>query len=157
MGAGVGLPISEQIALSVVDAVSSVQEANGYRYSLKVERQQRLGNSPEHLKAVVYQGSPTVEGEERFDTITWKLPFEILVYIITSETEKTAPDTYTNVVTADVQRAVLADYTRGGLAIDTNLAALEAFSEFDGKFDGAAMRFEVQYRTSRTDAYLSVG
>jgi hypothetical protein len=150
-------PVVELIAQDIFDTLDAIKEANGWHYDLRIERAKRTGNVPDHLKVVVYQDDPSELEANPTHTKSWLQPFELAVYIIPRENDETASDTYSNVLWADISKALMADHTRGGNAHDTFIRPPTHFSEINGEFDGFVFKVDVQYRTELTDPYAIAG
>lgn len=146
-------PIKEQIAQNIEDIVKSVQVANGYSYDLLVERYSSSKKYvPKHLKVLIYQ-----DGEDRIEQEMntkdgRELRIALDVFIQPIDTDDTPVDQYANLIEADITKALLATYTRGGLAIDTDVEPADPFPEY-GECDGFTLVVKVRYRTVFGDPY----
>ena len=147
------LPVSEMIAVDVFDTVSEVTTQNGFNYTLAVARHMKTGDKRTHLSALIVQDDPHEVTNENYNTREWLLPFSIGVYLIPTDNDATPIDTYVNLVTADVQKALMIDRYRGGNALDTKIKAPHLITE-EGSFDLVLIQVEVSYRTAEIDPYL---
>lgn len=142
--------ILEQIAQDVLDTVEAVTGISSasravQRNNFLVEDkgaviEQESTDAPEYLT-----GGPAI--------VEWMQPFSIHLFRLVSETSTTAIDALFNAVVADVQKALAADPTRGGLAIDTHLGGVDYYVDETGNLNEAVVRIIVTYRVSEADPY----
>lgn len=149
------LPISEQVALDIYAAVQNVTKANGFNYTLSAQRHTEKGDKVAHLNAIVVQEDPRPVGDPKvFNTLEWWQPFGIGVFVIPVESDTTPVDTYVNLIVADVQKSLMLDRYRGGVALDTQIKAAVKHEEGQ-EYTLAIINVEVNYRTLDTDPYFN--
>ena len=78
----------------------------------------------------------------------------LIAYVIASDSETAALYTRLNEVRGDLEKALMADPTRGGYAIDTVIRAPERF-QFDAAVTGIVVACEVLYRTRIDDPFTA--
>jgi hypothetical protein len=83
----------------------------------------------------------------------WRQTFSVIVYIAPLENDPIPVDQYNNAIAAALHAAVMADYTRGGLAYDTQVLPTLYYPPVDEEFGGINFNFEVQYRHVLDDPY----
>lgn len=114
-------PIVELIGRDLLTDLDTVDAGATYTYTLTVEWADNEASNLGHLKAIVAQG----DAEEREDGPvgyrSWDQPYVIAIQYQTIETDTTLARTALNRIYADVYRALMADATRGGYAIDTRI------------------------------------
>ena len=77
------------------------------------------------------------------------------VFFIHNEDDVVATDTYLNRLQGDVKKAILEDYSRGGLAIDTNVLGTLPIEATEGqKNSGIIIEIEIRNRHLRNDPTL---
>jgi hypothetical protein len=141
------LPVVELIAVNVYETLASVTVANGYNYNLDVERDKATPPTPKHLKCIVYQGDPTEVDGTAHAHKGWMQPFIVVVFIRPLKDDDTSLDTYCNIAFADMQKAIMVDAHRGGLAHDTYVRPPVGFADLDNEDQGFVFVCDVLYRT----------
>lgn len=149
-------PILEQIAANLLTALSGITVANGYHYTLTGTRpivDGYYGDAPCDLTFQLTQGQ-----EELLDgaalTQEFIQPFMVVVIAMNLQTDTTPIDKKRNRILADIRKAVMSDYTRGGLAIDTMWGPSSSFmNDGDFVFEGVMAEIRVHYRTEHNDPY----
>jgi hypothetical protein len=147
------VPIVEKITRDIADTIAGVRMAAGYNNDLVVERFDRTGNPPRKNLIVIYQRSPTLAESQTDNHRTWDQPYTAVCYVLKDEDRVTPIDHDINLVRSDVEKALLVDHTRGGLAFDTIIENPDLFDSDDGAFTGINFNFTVRYRTLFTDPY----
>lgn len=141
-------PVIELIAENVLDAVNSVKTANGYFQSLTAKRPKKQDfsdYSPADGIVLVVQSDPVEVESSASGTRQWRVAFVCEAMVIDSDFDQPPVDTRMNRIASDLTKALLADHTRGGLAIDTTAMATTKFDDGAGSV-GIACPFEVHYR-----------
>jgi hypothetical protein len=152
------ISILERIAANVLSTINNVALPNvtttaGNPQTLKAIRPLKK-TTPSHLLAVLFQLSPELDNDSPLMTDQrWQL-FTVVVYVLPSETDTTPIDSYNNDIAAALQLALMADYSRGGLAINTRMMPTIYFPPVDGEVCGIAFNFMVQYRTTLDNPYV---
>ena len=145
------VPVIELIAQDVLATLAGVTVENGFNYTLSAQRHSKAGDKRAHLSAVIVQEDPVEEPLKVYNTLEWRLVFSIGVFVIPSETDATAIDTYCNLIRSDVEKAMMVDRYRGGNALDTLIRAPRTGVEEGLEYDCIAIQVEVNYRTAETD------
>lgn len=154
-------PIVEQIGSALVTLVQGVTTTAGCNYTLaEVVRPSRKGFDPRHLLAVVMQEEPNEAENENGNPpiLTLEYTWRVDVFIIPSDDDETALDTYANQLWADVTKIVGSAFTVttagtiGALAYNWRVNPPERFLEDDGFF-GVSARFTAVVRVSENDPY----
>lgn len=147
------IPISERISLSVLAALQSVRPSNGYVNTLHVTRYRQhgdYGDLPLDRRTIIFEEDPEqiTDGVD-LDALYWNQEYAVVIYIVQTPEQAKAVniDTEINLVRAEAEKAVMADYQRGGLAINTYIRAPQHFAEAAGAREGITVRFAVQYHT----------
>lgn len=146
--------VLERISKNVLSALGTVITDNGAAYTITPSRQ-TMKISPRHLDAVIIQGPP--DNDESGGTMIdgWVQTYMIVVYIIPHDGDTVPIDTYNNAVLADIYKALMVDYTRGGLAEETRIKPPIFFPFIEGEFGGFTFQFDVKYRTVVDDPFTS--
>jgi len=150
------LPVIELIAQNLLQTVAGITEGAGFNYTLTAQRRTRAGVKREHLNAVIVQDNPRAPRDPKVpNTNEWDLTFAIGVFVIPTETDQTSIDTYVNLITSDVQRAVMKDRYRGGNAMVTRIIPMELAPEEALEYDMAVVNVEVNWRASELDPTIN--
>jgi len=152
------IPVIEQIAVKLEEAVNAITTANGFNYDLTAVRPKRI-----HLEGdintdgtVIIEQEPAVLHQTSGDTITWRQAFTLQAMVIDSDTETEAIDTRLNKIRADIEKQLTSStYIKcGGLAEGILLKAPEKF--LTEELSGIAVNIDVQYTTKDDDPYTQV-
>jgi hypothetical protein len=151
------VPVSERISENIVETLKGVSAAAGFNVDLDVERYDTRGNDPGHYKTIVSDGADAEadDADTPLGFKRWRRPYDIYVFVVESEASPVAYDTLANVARADVERALMADVTRGGWAQNTEVRDPILFSD-QSDFGGVVVRIEVVYSHSETSPYETV-
>lgn len=148
-------PIAELVTRNVVATLQAVTTWDGEGAApLVVERYNTRGNAPGDLKTIVSVGAD----EESDDADTpagfkqWRRPYDIFVHLIEPEDSEVPYDQLVDVVRADIEKALMADVTRGGYAVNTEIRAPQ-FIPNETDISGIVVRCEILYRTKEDDPY----
>ena len=148
------LTVLERIAQNVLSTVEAVTLAmpDGTSPSLAVQRQ-TVKTSPAHLLGVIFQNSPDRVDDAPVMTDEWVQQYAVVVYVMPDEADQTPVDSYNNAVIGGLYKALMADYTRGGLAVNTVVQAPLFFPAVAGEYAGITFNFEVTYRNVMDDPF----
>lgn len=157
------LPVIERIVRNIVETLEGVSDAAGYATTLSaVERPKpALGNRNRDQLAVVVQGKPKQvtadenEGPGAYNFVTWEQPIAVVLTVVESEASDVSIDERLNLIRSDVERAIMIDAHRGGLALDTRIEDPEypdpeTLQSNQGEVWAI---FTVHYRTRYDDPY----
>jgi hypothetical protein len=144
--------VLEQIGVNVLTTLQGVTTANGYDYQLNVSRAVYKAN-PKHLDAIIYQITPDDVRDAPTMTEEWRQLYSVVVYIRPEDDDTTPVDSYNNACIGAVHKELQKDYTRGGLAIDTQPQPYIIFPPVEGEFGGFTYNFVVTYRTRLDDPF----
>lgn len=159
------LPLSEQIDLSILAAVERVTTGNGFQITLSNVVRWDPDNppAPADLLAIVSfeVDEPAADKDTPHDETPigheqWNRHYSINVYLAKLPDDQTGWPTWRNIVTAEIQKAVATDRTRGGLAgvIDTYIHGPRPFQDANDA-TGITIDVEVRYRTAENDPYTA--
>lgn len=148
-------PIIEQIAVALkaeIEAVSTVNEVirpviTGVSHRPSDHQVVLLAGERVRSEEASVMGNPPVVG--------WRQTFTADLFIRVSEDDTTPADTLANQFESEVVAGIMADFTHGGLAINTTLQGTEFTSPSD-EYEGVTLLFEVLYRVLETDPSVRV-
>ena len=155
-------PIVEQIALEIVARINEITEANSFNQILNAVRPTRYGftgdSAPIDLNVLVVQDDPQEDDEHAADGYqamkAWVQPFMLVAFVINSDDSTAALDTRLNQVRADIEKKLMEDHTRGGLAWDTKMRGSQRFNS-DVARTGITIAIDVMFRTDIADPYTA--
>jgi len=144
-------PIRERVVQDLVTAIRGVRKASGYEIDIgAVDRARRTKHQQHELPAVnVWEVKEKKEsGPAGLVTCYLSLVLEITVLDLRTQA------TLCNQAMGAVVKAVLADRTRGGLAVDTEEGGNETFTgETNDPTGGVRVGIEIEYRHKEDDPY----
>lgn len=152
--------IRESIALAIATQLATITVANGYEVTVvDVVRPTRMSDfSPRNLRLLLLQGQRQRDQEIDYQgnppAIGWRQRFEVVAFVLLSDSSATAFEATLNQVISDIEKAVMADPTWGGLAVNTTLEGEDPI-DLDGPASGSIVSFTVQYRVSETSPYVN--
>jgi hypothetical protein len=141
-------PIVEQIAVALAGVIDSVDGLT----CLRPKRVHFVDELTAEGTVVLTQESPE-KADATLHTQDWRQPFSVLVIAVDSDAETASIDTRLNALRSDLEKALLADPTLGGLAIDTVIDAPTYFGT--AAISGIELKLNVHYRTAYADPYTA--
>ena len=146
--------IREKIMKNIKTVLQTITVGNGYSNTiLSVQRFIQSGHKLLDVPVIlISEGSETAE--DKAPNLTMKT-LSVYLAVITRQDETI--DTRSgaevmNSIVADVEKAMVADFTRGGNSIDTKIISSDPIDVQDGEPElGVLMQFEIIYRHGRTD------
>ena len=151
--------VRERIVEHIKTTLEGITVANGYNFDFSestVQRWSMHGNSMVNLPMVIISPGNEEEKSEPLSFEECTLTVYLDIFYVTEENEPVSTDTYLNRLQGDIKKAILADHTRGGHAIDTNVLGTTPFETTEGQhFAGIIIELEIKYQHIRTDPTLS--
>ena len=151
-------PIIEQIAEHIKTTVAGVTVGAGYHQTLSPIRPRRSDYadvSPADGNVLIWQENDSPADAAALTTTQFAQEFMLICVVLDSDSETDSIDTRINRVKSDLRKALMADPTRGGLAIDTAIGASQKIDDGEG-LSGIAVTVIVTYRTDLTDPYTQI-
>jgi len=151
--------VLERIAEQVLDTVTGVTETAGYQVTVSPRRPTRMDwqdVNPLDKKAILVLDGQREAEEPAVNTDDRVATFAVYVLSMPAESDTTAAETYCNRIAAAITQAMLADWTRGGLAEDTTAAEDDRSQARDDEWPGVILKFDVHYRTRLGDPYTQI-
>jgi len=148
-------PIIEQVAKDLHSEAQKVTTSNGYTYDLTVERPKGRSDKlqTEDGKVIMFQGDPALHGRQSIGKKTWDCPFYFCVFAALPSTSSDSIDTRLNIMRADLEKQLMVDRTRSGLAIDTIVGEPESLDDLPVAHDGVMVQIRVTFRTNEDNPY----
>ncbi|HOQ06077.1 MAG TPA: hypothetical protein PKY88_12790 [Anaerohalosphaeraceae bacterium] len=154
-----GQPVIECIAQKILSTLQGVLELNGYSVSLTAHRPTRIDwqdINPLDKRAILVAeenreyASPAVGCDDRVQT------YGIYILSLPSESDPRAADAHANQIAASVHKAIMADWTCGGLAENVELIHDNRAEAREAEWPGVILKYDVHYRTKLGDPYSRV-
>lgn len=148
-------PIVEQIRQNLLTVLGGITTGNSYQYTLNVQSAARHGNPATDLTCILEMGDEQIVDDDsgRGANLQDTQFQSFFVFVHVSTQSGVAYDQKCNRIVADVRKAVLADWSRGGLALWTRRQEASFFLEDTGKVGGVRIDFLVNYRHRLNDPY----
>lgn len=148
--------VRENIFANIKTALLVMSVTNGYANDFKsIQRWKQQGNRLKDCPCVVIKSGP----EAKKDNQTCSLKFctlSVLLDLWVREAESSTVDSeiVINSLLGDIEKALMADITRGGYARDTKLVSSVPFETVEGEpMHGLAIELEVIYAHKQNDPY----
>jgi hypothetical protein len=142
-------PVIDQIRDQLLTTLATVTTDNGYNYDLTVELQDTVnGNVPADLKVVLYRGETkeTPQGGVGFQSFAQQWVVEAFSLDTSGEDHC---DERISTISADICKAVVADYQCNGLAQETRLDSIVISPDRSS----CALTFTTQFDTPWGDPF----
>ena len=147
--------IRERILEHIKRTLEQISIEAGYYFDFTektVQRWSMHGNRMIDLPMVVI--SPGDEEETSllngFEECVMSVYLDVFFINSEGDDEEFSTDTYLSRLQGDIKKAVLIDYTRGGNAIDTDIAGTTPFETTEGQhYAGIIVELKIRYRHKR--------
>lgn len=150
------LPIVEQITQNIMDALASVSTVNGYAQTIVPVRFHRTGDKVFDLMAIVSEIDTSADDSDAATlSKRWIQGYAVLLLTFEPESSDYPARKRLQIARADVTKALMLDYHRGNLAIDTTVRApqwIDNAMDF-GAMDGLIYMFDVGYAEDINNPY----
>ena len=146
--------VKESILANIKTALQAISIANGYNNDIAggVQRYKQTGNDLAVLPTIIIiQGPEKKDPKAGYDRTNVHLSVFILVWARDAEGGADT-DTVVNSLVLDIEKALMADESRGGNAVDTNVTDVEPLDSDEGQpFCGAILEVDIHFRHLVTD------
>ena len=149
-------PVVELVRQALVSCLEAISVDAGYHIDVpKVHQPVRRGidGMPGNYEIVVVQAAAEAAGEEAIGTEEFVQDFLVDLVVRPPDGEQKPFDQIANIFAADVRKALHADRTLGGVAIDTTAGPPEQLIGDEGTYDGVGLTVRCRYRTDADDPY----
>jgi len=148
----------EYILQNIKTVLETITVANGYTNTITtVQRWTQKGNVFQAIPAIVINAGQEEKQQTPNPQATCKLTVFLDVWHRQDDTDTTPSDQVISSLIADVEKAIMADYTRGGYAEDTRVLNNVPFETVDGMPSfGVQIELEITYKHALGDpsAYI---
>ena len=147
--------VRERILQNIKTVLEGVTIVNGYNFDFTTETVQRWsmhGNRMVDMPMVVVSPGDEEESSSPHPFEECLLAVYLDVFFVTDENDTVPTDTYLNRLQGDIKKAILADPTRGGDAVDTDILGTTPFETTEAQpYAGIIMELRIRYRHLRSD------
>jgi len=144
--------VREKIIKNIVTTLQAVVPPAYTTTIRKVERIKTVGLNIQEFPTILIIPADETKTQEPLDKYTTKFGI-ILECWIRNQGDISVE---VNTLLADVEKALMTDYTRGGVAVDTKLVSNSAFyNEVNKPYGGIEIRIEIHYRHKYNDPYTA--
>ncbi len=151
-------PIIEYITANLAATINAITIAAGYTQTLTAVRSRRVDFSDiTAADGMVYLAQTLTEDPSYAipNCLDWEQGFELGIFVLDNDAATNSIDTRINQLRSDVEKALMADITRGGYAYDTLIQAPTAWPAAE-TWTGISVNITVKYRTPINDPYSGV-
>lgn len=150
--------IRESILENIKTVLEAITVVGGYNNDIEsVQRWKQRGNITKDVPCIVINAGMEVKDPGPDPQSTCKFTVTLDVYMRQDDTDTTNSDTALNSLYLDIEKALMADYTRGGYAEETSIRSAVPFESVEGQPTfGIIIELEIMYRHSRTDPAVYV-
>jgi len=145
--------VREDVIQNLVTTLQGVTKTAGYNITInRVERIKMVGLDIREFPTVLVIPADEVKEQSPSDKYTCRLAVTLECWI----QEYGDVSAQVNILLADIEKALMVDHTRGGVAVDTKLLGNSAFyNEVNKPYGGVEIRIEVHYRHKFSDPYTA--
>lgn len=147
--------VREKILQNIKTTLEGIKIANGYNFDFlesSVQRWSMHGNRMADLPMIIISPGNEEEKSVPLPHEECALSVYLDVFYVNDEVDVTPTDTYLSRLQGDIKKAILADHTRGGHAIDTNVLGTTPFETTEGQhYAGIIIELEIKYQHLRLD------
>ena len=147
------MTIREQILENIKSTLETIRVANGYANDIaSVQRWLQKGNTFRLIPCIIINAGPEEIEQTPNPLVTCKFTVYLDVFVRQEETDTISTDALLNSLLGDIEKALMIDYTRAGLAENTNIKSNMTFEAVEGQPNaGIVVELEIIYQHLITD------
>ena len=147
------MTIREQILENIKSTLETIRVANGYANDIaSVQRWLQKGNTFRLIPCIIINAGPEEIEQTPNPLVTCKFTVYLDVFVRQEETDTISTDALLNSLLGDIEKALMVDYTRAGLAENTNIKSNMTFEAVEGQPNaGIVVELEIIYQHLITD------
>ena len=147
------MTIREQILENIKSTLEAIRVANGYANDIaSVQRWLQKGNTFRLIPCIIINAGPEEIEQAPNPLVTCKFTVYLDVFVRQEETDTVSTDALLNSLLGDIEKALMVDYTRAGLAENTNIKSNMTFEAVEGQPNaGIVVELEIIYQHLITD------
>lgn len=148
----------ELILDNIKDTLAEISIANGYNNDIaNVQRWKQHGNSLKDVPCIIISAGREEKDPTPYPQTTAKLTIFIDIWTRQDDEDSSDTDTLLDSLLLDIEKALMADYTRGGYAENTDIRGITPFETIEGQpHCGIMIELEIVYKHKQTDPALLV-
>jgi hypothetical protein len=148
----------ESILENIKTTLETITVANKYNNTIaSVQRWNKKGNDIRLVPTIVINAGPESKEPGPDPQTTCKLSVNLDVWTRQDDDATENSDTVLNSLDLDIEKALMADYTRGGYAEETSILSVVPFESAEGKLSfGLIIEVQILYKHKFTDLALYV-
>jgi hypothetical protein len=145
--------VRELILSNLETVLSGITTVGGYENDIaSVQRWKQRGNPLKDVPCIIVTAGPEDKKKGPNPLVTARLKVYLELYSRQDETDANATDTILNSILKDIEKALYADVTRGGVAVDTDVQEVVPFgAEVGNGHSGLIIGVEILYRHLATN------
>ncbi len=151
------MTVRESILEHLKTTLETISTANGYHNDIaSVQRWRQSGNSLLNVPCIVINAGPEEKepNPNPFTTCRFTVYLDVWMRQDAGDIEPT--DALLNSLLGDIEKALMADYARGGFAKDTNIKSNVLFETLEGQPQaGIIIELEIIYQHKQDDPEVS--
>ena len=149
--------VRESILLNLKSVLEYITTGHHYNNTIaSVQRWSQRGQFTSSTPYIIINAGPEEKKPEPYPLNTCTLNVYIDIWTNHVETDTRSSDEILNSLLGDVEKALMADITRGGYAIDTNILRVLPCEKIDGQPQiGIWIDLEIIYQHQQTDPAVS--
>jgi len=139
--------VREKILEDIKTALELIKTENGYENDIvSVQRWSQHGNSTRLVPCIVINGGSEERQPKPNPLVTCDFLVYLDLWIRHDENDSDSTDTVLNSLLLDIEKALMADYTRGGYARETVIRSIDPFRGTEGNpHSGISIEVEIKY------------
>ena len=147
------MTIREQILENIKSTLETIRVAAGYANDIaSVQRWLQKGNTFRLIPCIIINAGPEEIEQTPNPLVTCKFTVYLDVFVRQEETDTVSTDALLNSLLGDIEKALMIDYTRAGLAENTNIKSNMTFEAVEGQPNaGIVVELEIIYQHLITD------
>ena len=151
--------IRELIPVNIKTTLEGITIANDYGNDIaSVQRWEQSGNSLKLVPCTIINLAPEDREQRPGLKTSNSLTIMIDLWVIHDKTVYPgSTDSYLNNLLGDIEKSLMADGTRGGIAVNTKIIRVIPFESTQGQpYAGLIIEIKIEYRTNITDPTTAV-
>ena len=150
--------VRENILENIKAVLQAITAGAVYNNTIaSVQRWKQRGNDTRQVPCIVINAGIEAKDPGPDPQSTCKFTVTLDLYMRQDDDDTANSDTVLNSLYLDIEKALMADYTRGGYAEETSIRSAVPFETVEGQPTfGIIIELEIMYRHSRTDPAVFV-
>lgn len=151
------MTVRESILENLKTTLETISTANGYHNDIaSVQRWRQSGNSLLNVPCIVINAGPEEKEPNPNPFTTCRFTVYLDVWMRQDAGDLGSTDALLNSLLGDIEKVLMADYTRGGFAKDTNIKSNVLFETLEGQPQaGIIIELEIIYQHKQDDPEVS--